>query len=300
MTILSPAPTQTQHTDSLLTGVDVLDIEAAIHNVAYHGVAPTIRDRQALALLTYDRAVCRAMPAMLIERILDGTYTLPLDERRAGLVLRLRDRLPAVSQQDEDAWLAKEDGVETAAQPVEPVAGPVERAERIIAARAARHNDSTGDALKWALRVLVAEMAHAAPSPISDAEQYAAHEHADRLVEQAARDHQAAEHGEQPAAPTLPTWKHDVTRADLAHVGHSITVEPITDDLRRDSELPAEATLVVVERHAGRLAKVCDTTDVHVAEYAEWGVNVTIEDVARGIAGTYGATYVKAAAAVTR
>ena len=91
----------------------------------------------------------------------------------------------------------------------------------------------------------------------------------------------------------------DVTRADLAHVPHSITVEPITDELRRDSDLPADATLVVVERHEGRLAKVCDTTDVHVAEYAEWGVNVTIEDVARGIAGTYGATYVETAAAVT-
>ncbi|GAA3550452.1 hypothetical protein GCM10022419_033350 [Nonomuraea rosea] len=99
-------------------------------------------------------------------------------------------------------------------------------------------------------------------------------------------------------AAALPAWKDDATRADLAHVPHSITVEPITPELRRDSGLPAHATLVVVERHAGRLAKVCGTTDVSVADYTEFGHAVTIEALARGIAHTYGATYVESAAAV--
>lgn len=94
----------------------------------------------------------------------------------------------------------------------------------------------------------------------------------------------------------LPHFKADITRADLEHVPHSITVEPITPDMRPDHELPREATLVVVERHHGRLAKVCNSTDAHVAEYVSWGYDVTIEDLARGIAGTYGATYVEAPA----
>ncbi len=81
-------------------------------------------------------------------------------------------------------------------------------------------------------------------------------------------------------------------RFDLAHVPHSITVEPITPELRRGTELPDNATLVIVERHAGRLAKVCNATDAHAAEHVSWGYDVTVEALARGIAGTYGATYV--------
>lgn len=200
MNIIAATPNTTQHT-SLLTSADTLDIQCALQNAAAADTTTlNAADRQALALLTYDRQTCRSMPAMLIERILDGTYTLPLDGRRAVLLLRLIDRLPVASQQDEDVWFAKKDAEETVAHPGVQVDDPVQRAERIIATRAARHHDSVGDALKWALRVIVAEMAHAAASPISDAEQYAAHEHADRLVEQAARDHMAAEHGEQPAA----------------------------------------------------------------------------------------------------
>ncbi|MET8866514.1 hypothetical protein ABZW11_26550 [Nonomuraea sp. NPDC004580] len=75
-----------------------------------------------------------------------------------------------------------------------------------------------------------------------------------------------------------------------------LTIEPITADLRRDTELPTEATLVVVERHAGRLAKVCSTTDTHAADLASWGHAVTIEDLALGIAHTYGAVYVPSTA----
>lgn len=95
------------------------------------------------------------------------------------------------------------------------------------------------------------------------------------------------------ASPRLP----DDERSDLAGVPHSVTIEPITALLRGSSDLPAHATLVVVERHAGRLAKVCDTTDVHAARIASWGHEVTIESLARGIADTYGATYVPAGVA---
>lgn len=81
-------------------------------------------------------------------------------------------------------------------------------------------------------------------------------------------------------------------RADLAQMPHTITVESLTPELRRDSDLPAHATLVVIERHHGRLAKVCGSTDAEVADLVSWGYQATIEDVACSIAGTYGATYV--------
>lgn len=85
-------------------------------------------------------------------------------------------------------------------------------------------------------------------------------------------------------------------RPDLAHVPHSITVEGITPYLRRDTDLPAEATRVVVERHAGRLAKICTSAnDAAIAASAEFsGSGFTIEDSARATASTYGATYVPA------
>ena len=207
MTILAPTPNTRQHAN-LLTGADVLAIEKAIRNVAHYGKQPDAADRQALALLTYDRHACKALAALLIERILDGTYTLPLDKRCAWLLMRLAWRLPAVSATDEAIYSATSGGV-------------------------------------WSV---------------------------------------------------IPPCEHDDARADLAHVPHSITVEPVTPELRNGTDLPDGATLVVVERHAGILAKVCDSTDAHVADYVEWGYKVTIEDVARGIAATYGATYVEAPA----
>lgn len=201
MTILSPAPTQQQYS---LTAFDVLDAVEALHNVAYHRVGLDARDRQALAFLTYWDGL-NSLYRKLLTRIAGGSQELPLSRPVAGRLLNLIDALPATTWADEDAW-RNHHAEKAAAQPVD---GPLDRAERIIAARAARHHDSVGDALKWALRVLVAEMAHAAPSPISDTEQYAAHEQANRLVEQAARDHQAAEHGEQtwkPADGDAVTW----------------------------------------------------------------------------------------------
>ncbi|NUW45597.1 hypothetical protein [Nonomuraea rhodomycinica] len=65
---------------------------------------------------------------------------------------------------------------------------PVERALRIIAARAARHHDAVGAALRWAMQTLAAEMAHASPTPISDVEQHAAHQQVTELVEGARTD----------------------------------------------------------------------------------------------------------------
>ncbi|MEV4287381.1 hypothetical protein AB0K40_17895 [Nonomuraea bangladeshensis] len=86
---------------------------------------------------------------------------------------------------------------------------------------------------------------------------------------------------------------NDLThRPDLAGRPHTITVETITPELRRDSDLPAAATAAVIERHHGRLAKICNATNVDVADYVSRGYQVTMEDVAQGIAHTYGATYV--------
>ena len=109
-TILAPTTDTTQHTASILTPADVLDIQCALQNAAATDCTTlNTADRQALALLTYDRQTCKALPALLIERILDGTDALPVNERRAGLLLRLIDRLPAVTDDDVDAWLADRD-----------------------------------------------------------------------------------------------------------------------------------------------------------------------------------------------
>lgn len=81
-------------------------------------------------------------------------------------------------------------------------------------------------------------------------------------------------------------------RPDLAQHPHTITIEPITPELRGDTSLPEAATLVVVERHHGRLAKVTGSTDAEVADFVSEGYDVTIEAVARAIANLYGATYV--------
>lgn len=253
--------------EPLLTAHDVLDIQCALQNAAAADTTTlNAADRQSLALLTYDRQTCKSMPAMLIERILDGTYTLPVDERRSHLLLRLIDRLPAVSDADVDAWLAARD-VDTpcvadqiitalagyaasrigepgcdllvgALQTVLRVAKPglpldevpatagallgstldqldadglipprrelaTERALHIMAARAARHCDTTGEAIRWCMRTLTAEIGHDDPSPITDEEQYDAGVTANRLIERVQRAQMAAEYGEQAVAVAL-------------------------------------------------------------------------------------------------
>jgi hypothetical protein len=81
-----------------------------------------------------------------------------------------------------------------------------------------------------------------------------------------------------------------VTRADLAHFAHSVTIETITSDLRAHGDLPAEATRVVIERHEGRVAKYIGTDlDVDNVTFPDH----TIEQSARTIARTYGATYIE-------
>lgn len=67
---------------------------------------------------------------------------------------------------------------------------------------------------------------------------------------------------------------------------HSVGVEPLTDELRRLTTVPDGATLAVVERSSGQAVKVC-TTDAQAN-------GVSIEDMARSYARTYGATYVSA------
>jgi len=69
---------------------------------------------------------------------------------------------------------------------------------------------------------------------------------------------------------------------------HSIGVEPVTAELREhDRSLPDAATLAVVERSHGLAVKVCatDARDLH---------GVSMEDLAKSYAHTYGATYVPA------
>lgn len=265
-TILAATTDTTQHAAEILAPDDVLDIQCALQNAAATDCTTlSTADRQAFALLTYWDD-CPSIYRLLVTRILDGTLALPLNERASGHLLALIDRLPAVTGDDVDAWLADRD-IETPSavdriinilaaytatragdpgypllygalqtvirtgKPSIPLADipgiaqaelttaladldadglipppqddPVERALRIIAARAARHTDSTGDTLRWALRVLVAELAHDGPSPIPDVEQWAAHEWVDQMVEQARRDHQAAEYDNTPLAVAL-------------------------------------------------------------------------------------------------
>lgn len=83
-----------------------------------------------------------------------------------------------------------------------PSGDPVERAMRIIAAEAARHCDSAGTALRWALRTLLAELDHDGSSPVTDDEHRAAHDRAHALVEELRAERLAVEYGEQPLAVT--------------------------------------------------------------------------------------------------
>jgi len=76
--------------------------------------------------------------------------------------------------------------------------------------------------------------------------------------------------------------------ADELPPRHSVGVEPVTLQLREhDRSLPATATLAVVERAEGCFATVCahDARDLR---------GVSLEDMARSYANTYGATYVPA------
>lgn len=76
-----------------------------------------------------------------------------------------------------------------------------------------------------------------------------------------------------PSVPQPPPAPAPAERLDLPQ--HSITVEQMGD---------GDTRLVVVERWEGRLVKIC----------AIDRPGVSLEDVARGYAHTYGATYVPA------
>lgn len=79
-------------------------------------------------------------------------------------------------------------------------------------------------------------------------------------------------------------------RADLAERRHTITVEPVTDTMRREVYgVPEQARLVVAERHSGRLGKLC-TYDCKLGR--DLFPDLTIEQVAAQIAHVYGAEYV--------
>ncbi|MFC4122089.1 hypothetical protein [Nonomuraea zeae] len=278
MTIIATLPDGQKHA-GLLTDFDVMDLAEAIRNVVrWNCDSLNPRDRQALALVTYWNELGRD-DCILLAAIVKGDLLLPLNNRASDRLLNLSGQLPHVGEDVQHAWLAAHDA-------------------------AALHRVADGKA--WPEDMwIVHRLASSAPSTsdITDVERAAMQEidwdrmlgrcatmvlrqFADRLIAGAPK-------------PAVPPCQHADERPDLAHVEHSITVEPITPELRRDSDLPDEATLVVVERHHGRLAKVCSSTDAEVSDYVSWGYKITIEDVARGIAKTYGATYVETASAVS-
>ncbi|WP_433516456.1 hypothetical protein ACQP2T_13340 [Nonomuraea sp. CA-143628] len=283
MTIMTATPERARHT-SVLGSFDVLDVSEAIRNaVSPHCTRLNPRDRQALAHLTYELGL-RGITRMLLSRLANGTAALPLPDGLATHLMGVHgdhDLLPVIDEDVQDAWLAAHDAA----------------ALRRVADGKAWDEDM------WLVHSLTSRMT-CCDSDITDAERAAMQDVAwdgtlgrcqvavlrqlaDRLIAEAPK-------------VTLSPCQHTDERPELADVPHSITVERITPELRYGTELPDDATLVVVERHAGRLAKVCNITDAHVADYTEWGYDVTIEDLARGIAGTYGATYVETALAVTR
>jgi excisionase family DNA binding protein len=84
-------------------------------------------------------------------------------------------------------------------------------------------------------------------------------------------------------------------RPALGHVTHSISVEIITPALRSAGDLPADAHIVITERHGGRVTRFCSTDqDVIVPE----GVDTTafMVQIARNVAAVTGATFVEVAA----
>lgn len=76
-----------------------------------------------------------------------------------------------------------------------------------------------------------------------------------------------------------------VKRTDLA--GHTVTVEVLTEGVCRAAGLPlgTAGRLAVVERSGGRFVKVAKVDGDQVP-------GTSLEDAARALAGTYGATFV--------
>ena len=72
--------------------------------------------------------------------------------------------------------------------------------------------------------------------------------------------------------------------------GHTITVEVLDRETAREAGMPgADGKRAVVERHDGRLGKICATENGLLA-------GLTIEQSAQSYAHTYGARYVPAKA----
>jgi len=278
MTIMKAILERARHT-SVLGPFDVLDVSEAIRNaVSPHCTSLNPRDRQALAHLTYLPGL-RGITRMLLAKLATSTATLPLPD---ALAMHLMDvngdnALLPVIDDVQDAWLAAH-----RAAALRRVADgrPYPEDAWIVNSYASAWACDLTDVERAAMQDVAWD------GTLGRCQVAVLRQLADRLIAEA-------------PAPAVPPCRHTDVRLDLADVPHSITVEPVTPELRRGTELPADATLVVVERHAGRLAKVCNSTDAHVADYIEWGYNITIEDVARSIARTYGATYVETTPAVT-
>ncbi|MEV0826415.1 hypothetical protein [Nonomuraea rubra] len=275
MTILAPTSNTAQHA-SVLDPFDVLDIAEAIRNAVRHDCTSlNPRDRQALALLTYAPGL-RGITRMLVAKLANGTAMLPMPDMLAVHLMGIwgdHDLLPLIDEDVQEAWLAARDAA-ALRRVADGRAWPEDM--WIVSSFASTYNTHGLSEVEHAAMQDVAWDGTLGRCQIAVLRQIA-----DRLIAEA------------PKPPTPPVCQHTDERPDLADVPHSITVEPITPELRRDSDLPDEATLVVVERHHGRLAKVCTSTDAEVADYVSWGYDLTIEDVARGIAKTYGATYVE-------
>ncbi|GAA3172931.1 hypothetical protein [Nonomuraea roseoviolacea] len=172
-----------------LAPADILDATDAIQRLGGKWITYlTARDRQALTMLTYLVELPPYLRNTLSKFVTGEAHGLP------SLATRLiQQHLPAVSDQDRREWRstrqAARGNLDAAGLGAPSQGNPVERALRIIAARAARHHDdAVGAALRWAMQTLAAEMAHGAPSPIPDETQHAAHQHVAELVDQARTD----------------------------------------------------------------------------------------------------------------
>lgn len=109
MTTISPTRSTAQPAEPLLTAFDVLDIAEAIRNaVAYNATSLDVRDRQALALLTYAPGL-RGITRMLASKLANGTALLPLPVALAMHLLDVNDDddlLPEPDWDVQESWLA--------------------------------------------------------------------------------------------------------------------------------------------------------------------------------------------------
>jgi hypothetical protein len=255
-TILAPILTSRQQPDPLLTVRDVLDIEQAIHVIAA-GIEPNTAERQALALATYWPG-CKSLAIQTIRHIFDGG-SLPLNQRRTHALARMAWRLPDVTEADEHALSRA-----TPATVVPSLADRVAQGAALLDFKVPgweqRINLDTLD-IQMTTACVLGQVFGDHVDPYEYGADYLllhdAYQHPDAPV-MVAHGFAAPDTLHDPDveatvwADLTAEWKRVIRqrltgelRPDLGAVPHSITVEPITSEMRRGTELPDKATLVV-------------------------------------------------------